>query len=398
MPHFGAPAMKKSGICRRAWSVSDDRFLLHCGAGKFKEYRSGVAIECALASSRQRPNLVVGQNGFLLMRSSVASFFRRQGRIRTVLIYAVVSFMPPLATGLLAILYTRVFTLAQYGTYGVLTSVIVLLGMLTDLGFSQAIVRDYYDRHRHDEDVRAYLGSVIYASTLISVALTPLLTLGLFFARDLFGLNHARMFLIPIIVLVAFFDRTTEMFAGICQAMERPQYFAVGRLAQTVVAICAAVVLVFVFRAGIPGAFVASLLAKASSTIVFHRIVSSALGIKIARPDWHAIRNCLGFGLPIVFNRTANWTRRVALRPVLTHVIPMAEVGAFSFGAALAELPALASTAIDLAIGPIYFKGRVDDEANFRRQDSDVQHFVRGRSFSDICHIRTVFGRDRSVA
>jgi O-antigen/teichoic acid export membrane protein len=71
----------------------------------------------------------------------------------------------------------------------------------------------------------------------------------------------------------------------------------------------------------------------------------------------------LRFGLPIVPDRLAGWARLLAIRPTLAHVVPAAAVGLFSFASSVAAIPALLATAIDLALTPIYYRRREDDDA-----------------------------------
>jgi O-antigen/teichoic acid export membrane protein len=70
------------------------------------------------------------------------------------------------------------------------------------------------------------------------------------------------------------------------------------------------------------------------------------------------------FGLPLVPDRLAGWARLLAIRPVLAHAVPAAAVGLFSFASSLAAVPALLASAIDLALMPIYYRRREDDDAD----------------------------------
>jgi O-antigen/teichoic acid export membrane protein len=48
----------------------------------------------------------------------------------------------------------------------------------------------------------------------------------------------------------------------------------------------------------------------------------------------------------------------MALRPTLAHLLPLHDVGLFSFASSLASIPNLLSSAVDLVLAPVYFRGR----------------------------------------
>jgi O-antigen/teichoic acid export membrane protein len=48
----------------------------------------------------------------------------------------------------------------------------------------------------------------------------------------------------------------------------------------------------------------------------------------------------------------------LALRPTLAHLLPISAVGLFSFASSIAAIPNLLSSAIDLALAPVYFRQR----------------------------------------
>jgi O-antigen/teichoic acid export membrane protein len=293
---------------------------------------------------------------------------KRHGRLVTVAIYAVVSAWPQLSIGALAVLYARSFSLKEYGAYGVLSAVVTLLGMVADLGFSQAILRNYYDRYQHGPSARTYLGSMILGSSLFSLALSPVMGGMLYLTMGLLGVGDLQWPLICVIALIPFFDRTSDLLGTVCQAMERPDLYAIGRAVQALMSLVAGYILVFSLHGGVLGAFAAIAIAKAASAVIYQYIAVKKLQVTLRKPDWVGVFASLGFGLPILVNRSATWARRLALRPLLTHVVPISAVGAFSFAAALAELPGLLGSGIDLAFGPVYYRGRVGGDVAFRHK------------------------------
>jgi O-antigen/teichoic acid export membrane protein len=111
------------------------------------------------------------------------------------------------------------------------------------------------------------------------------------------------------------------------------------------------------------GALLALLAAECLALMTYQILVRRQLAVVSAKPDWRQLRECLRFGLPIVPDRLAGWTRLLATRPVLAHAVPAASVGLFSFASSVAAVPSLLSSGMELALAPIYYRRREDNDA-----------------------------------
>lgn len=303
-----------------------------------------------------------------LQVSVVVDVPRLAGRRRTsaVVVYSVANALSSVTAGVLAILYATAFSLREYGTNGVLSATIAVLGIAGDMGIPPAILRNYYDARQDAQRVRAFLASVVRGSRLLFVLSSPVLGLLLYVFWDALGIGRTRLWvLLPLLLLISFADRFVTVLAVICRARERPAHFAIGRVVQGGVTIVAAYVLVIVCRAGVPGALLASLLGLMSSMLAYRILLAGEIGGRDGPFAWTETRACLKFGLPLVPNRLAGWGRQLALRPLLTHLVALNAVGLFSFASAVAALPSLLATGVDLALSPVYFRKRVAGSEEF---------------------------------
>jgi len=166
-----------------------------------------------------------------------------------------------------------------------------------------------------------------------------------------------------VLLAIAYVDRSEEVLATICRALERPSYYAAGRLMQGFGLIIAGYLMVFVLRLGVMGALLALLAAECLALVTYEILIRRQLSLPSAKPDWSQLRESLRFGLPLVPDRLAGWTRLLATRPVLAHAVPAASVGLFSFASSLAAVPSLLSSGMELALGPIYYRRREDNDA-----------------------------------
>ena len=289
-----------------------------------------------------------------------ATFMRGRTRVNSVILYSLVNVLPKLTSGLLAVLYTRRFSTEEYGNYGIFAAVIYLLAAVIDCGFASAALRNFYaDKNRS----LAYLSSVIYTARVVTLALLPVVGAILYFFWDQLGVRFTQAWIfVPALLLIAYFGRAVDMLATICRAIERPGYFAAGQIAQALTMTLAGLVLVFVLRLGIGGALLAMLIGYGAALLTYEALLLNVFGIRRARFDWMTTKTSLAFGLPLVPDQIASWARMLALRPTLAHLVALSDVGLFSFASALAALPNLLSSAIDLALAPIYFRRRESSE------------------------------------
>ena len=276
--------------------------------------------------------------------------------------YGAMNALPQLTTAFLALVYTSVFSLPEYGAYGALSAVSGVLAIVLDMGLSQAIFRNYYDRHADDAAASAYLSSIVYASKVVAFVALPLIGLVFYILWNwLYPDFSSSVFYILLLLGVSYFDRSTEMLGVLCRALERPLAFALGRIVQTLVTIIIAVGTVFVLDMHISGAFLALLGGRIGSSSTYYFLLRDKLVLHNARFDWHHMKEGLALGLPFVPSRLGNWARTAGPRAALVHTTPLYFVGLFSLGSSIASLPSLLSTAVDLALGPHYFKMRTAD-------------------------------------
>jgi O-antigen/teichoic acid export membrane protein len=305
-------------------------------------------------------------NGLVQAYSGLKTALESRKRISTVLIYGLSTAQPQLTAGLLAILYTRVFTLQQFGIFGVLSAITGFLTFVVDLGLPAAIIRNYYDHHEDNERVGAYLSSVVNGSAALSLAVLVPAGAILWFGWDYFGIGSANaLIFVVLLLLVAYFDRSAEILGSIARAKERPLLFAAGHLVQFVATVTAGFLFVFLLHKGVAGALLALLTGRLCAMVCYRILLFRRFDLAWVAPNWSDVWACLIFGLPLVPNRFAGWARYLALRPALAHIVPLAAVGLFSLASSLATLPNIISNAVDLALAPIYFKKRTAGSPEF---------------------------------
>jgi O-antigen/teichoic acid export membrane protein len=282
------------------------------------------------------------------------ALLRGRRRVWSVGLYALVSALPQLASGLLAILYTRAFSPGEYANYGIFAAALALVSFLIDFGLPSAILRNV-----NADVVKVRIASAIFGARLLVAAALPFAGVILYLFWDELGVRFPQTWaFVPVLLAISYLDVSCQLLATVCRVFHRPDYFAAGRIAQAVGAITGGTLLVFIAKLGVMGALLGLLIGEVCSFLVYQAIVAQKLGVKGGHLSLPLLRSDLSFSLPLVPTRLAGWARLLAVRPLLTHLLPMSSVGFFSFASSLAALPTLISTAVDLALAPIYFQRR----------------------------------------
>jgi len=280
--------------------------------------------------------------------------------LTSVSIYAAINAVPRLTGAVLALVYASVFSLPQYGEFGVLSVIIGLLGIVLDLGVPQAILRNYYDFHQDWPRAQSYLATVLLGASVTALAVLPVLAVGLYLGWHWLHIGHRFVpEYVALVLSIAFFERSSTMFGMIFRALERPISYAAGSLAQGLVTVSVSVILVFFAHMRVAGALLALLAGRMAAAGLYQMILRFRVGVHGGRIEWAEIRSCLSFGLPLVPTRLAAWGREAGLRPTLVNVVSVASVGVFSFASSIAAFPLLASSAVEFVLSPYYFKQRV---------------------------------------
>ena len=293
--------------------------------------------------------------------SSLLLQIRTRRRIGSVLLYGGIAVLPQIASGVLAVLYTRAFSPEEYANYGIFAAVYAAIAILLDLGLSSGILRNYYGSGKSARD---YFSASITGARYAMAAVLPILALVLYLLWDALGVRFSQKWaFIPALLAIAYMDRSEDVLATACRALERHTDYALGRVTHGFSLLIGGYIAVFVLKLGVMGALIGWFGAECMAFIVYEILLRRGSGIARARPDWVELRSSLRFGLPLVPDRLAGWARLLATRPVLAHAVTAPAVGLFSFASSLAAVPALLASAIDLALTPIYYRRREDDDA-----------------------------------
>lgn len=305
----------------------------------------------------------------ITLRSFSPAVPLKSRRVVSLGIYGIAAALPKGVNALLAIAYSAVLPAGDLGIYGVCLALSSALGILTDAGLMQAVLRGYYDRHANVEEARAYLARMILGARLVSLAILAVMLLaGLYAWGPLTSGKIPLWPYLPLVLAAGFADRSFGLLGAVARALERPLAFTAGGLARAVGQLGAAAVLVLWLGTGVPGAVAALLAGGLAGTLIQSIVLARAIGgsVRLRGAFPRDLREALGYGLPLLPTQLANWGRQLAQRVILLHLVATAEVGIFFLGNSLAQVLAIVTQTVQFAFTPVYFKRRVTGAQDFQ--------------------------------
>ena len=295
-------------------------------------------------------------------------FFQAHRRLLFILLYAAANAMPALASFILVLIYTAALPVSEFGRLNVLTATVAFLAIFIELGMPSAILREYCDRYR-DAKAMQYLANAISGYRWVSALVLPLLVAVVFWLWPLpVQALWRTMAMISVLVLIAYFERLAETYGSVARAIEAPSHLLIGRTVTAISTIVAAILLVAILHAGVFGALMSRMTGAVAANVVYRLRMARRENIKGGRFCWDQMRTVLKIGLPLMPNRFAMWTQQQGLKPVLAQFVPLKGIAHYSLAASIAFMPLMATSIIDMALSPVYFKRRVDAGVQFEER------------------------------
>lgn len=281
-------------------------------------------------------------------------------------IYSLSSLAAPLTTLILAPYLTRNLSHADYGALAVLTTVLVLLTGLTQLGLSFAFFRSYNYDYESQRDRFDVLSTTIDLLSLTSIFTAIVMLIAAPWLSMLLFNNSS--FIIPVSLLgvvVLLQNLTVPGFAWL-RAESRAPLFSALSIANLIVCIAANFILVGVLHMGISGSLIATGSGYAVVAICTLPVILLRTGFRL-RTD--IVRGMLSFGLPSIFTFLSMWMLQLSDRFLLARLGSLTQTASYAVAYSLGGvLTTVVLTPFNLAWPSTMFSiAKRDDAANIFR-------------------------------
>lgn len=248
--------------------------------------------------------------------------------------------------------YTRVFTPADYGTIEMLSILVSFLTMIMVMGMDSAQSFYFFEQKSNGVQAQARVVSsilqwrLIWGTAVLVVAMlfAPLLN-AIFFSGTISWMYFAVAF------SVALFNQLMSQSAEVFRLLYKPLKYICITLFHSLGAAALALVLILVFKKGILGFFLGSLIASIFAAILGWWLIRDYLDWSVSYRNWWP--KLLRFGIPLVPSGFAMYVLISSDRWFIISLKSPEELGLYAVGAKFASVMALAVHTFRLAWWPV---------------------------------------------
>ena len=278
--------------------------------------------------------------------------------VRDGLIYTIPSFVSRGISVLLIPLYTRVLSPADYGAWDMLLVFMNLVRLTAALEISQAVAR-FYTEEKNDEG-RSTCASTALWFTLVANGIV-------FLIAQLFSPAISRLLLGTAELTPVFRLGTVLVLCNGVFYLVQNQFrwelkskgYAVVSLAVSIVTAAASVVLAYVFKLGLYGILLGSIIGSLAGLIygVWSLRKTFRFSFSLER-----LKSMLTFSAPLVFSGIAVFISHYIDRIMIRHFLTLEALGLYSLAFRFASVITLVMVGFNYALTPLVYKHYEEEE------------------------------------
>lgn len=255
-------------------------------------------------------------------------------------------------------IFTRVFSVADYGMIDYVQKVVLLLTAGAKLGLQQSAMR-FYDGQGFSSDrtaARRYYSTMFYSVGLAALAVTAVFITVLYFAPH--WLVEAPLTSLLCFAGTLVFLRALESILWVfLRVEERTKMYSVANVAMKAATI-AAVCLLLAFGGRSPRTYFAGAIAVEGATVALLTIWLLRRGlIEMAGFNWSLAQKSLAFGAPLVVYELAGVALDSGDRFLVRHYLGLQPLGLYSVAYGLSSyVNDVLIAPLNLALVPLYMR------------------------------------------
>ena len=253
--------------------------------------------------------------------------------VKNVGILTVSNFASKILVFLLVPLYTSVLSTEEVGIYDLVVSTVSLLFPILTLNIVDAVMRFLMDKNKSKEEV-ASIG-IRY----VAISIVPVL-LFLIIASRIEALNSIHGFEIYILFYY-FFDCFNQYLIQFAKGIERVSAMGVAGVLGTITMLTANIVLLLIFRTGLPGFFIANILGQAVPATYLFLQTQLWNYLQLEENNKTLQKEMLAYCVPLIATAVGWWVNSASDKYVVSFICGIAANGILSVSY---KIPAIINT------------------------------------------------------
>lgn len=248
-------------------------------------------------------------------------------------IFAISNFSSKLLVFLMLPLYTSVLSTDEYGRADLVIAVTTFLLPLLTLSIADATLRFGMDKRISPQRVFSQSFGVCTVGVILLTIITPVIDQFLFFEVN-----------IVFVLLIGYFSFFAGMFSMMARAIDKVSIVGIAGVVSTLVTVLSNILLLVVFKVGLNGYLISTVLTHLSSCIVLffgcklYRFISIS---EITHPDKAIFKEMILYSIPLIPKNTCWWLIDTANKYILGLKDSTQAVGIYS---AATKIPTILTT------------------------------------------------------
>ena len=229
------------------------------------------------------------------------------------------------------IIYTRIFSISEFGEIEILVTLGVFLTGISNLGMDQTISRFYFEKDSKDFDYRKKLVANILQITILStIIINIIFFFGYFFLLNyklISPVNQTNLFLLLASLV---FTQTNAVCSQVFRLAYKPWNFIIYNFFKAIINLLFVILFVLVFKFGLNGYFISILLSSFIFSLIALWVLKSKyiLSFNFFKNYWDLLK----FGIPFVPSYIFLYLMNTSDRWFIFHYHGLTSTGIFSFG------------------------------------------------------------------
>lgn len=224
-------------------------------------------------------------------------------------------------------LYTRVFSISEYGVIELITVATAVLALVAGMQVESGVARYYYEYEEKERGKLLFTGLLLKSAVPLAVCLALLPWVGQMSSALLGSSVYEKALSISLLTIPL--SNLFGYFLLLLRFQWAKKKYAILAIGNTVVMMLLCIWFVAYLKVGIEGVFLGYLLAYATFTVAGLLLLRRGLTLSFSIPF---ARNILTYSIPVVPAVLVGWLRQYIDRFLLIPLVGLAGVGLYSAG------------------------------------------------------------------
>lgn len=235
---------------------------------------------------------------------------------------AIAGFLPKLFSFILVPVFTSYLSTADYGTFDLLQTTVVLLIPILTLGIQDAVIRFALD----DEQDNRIVFSVAFRIFVVGSLFLGIILVILSWLEITHIDNYLLLYLWVSYCINAFWN-ILSLFA---RGVDKVKGLTIASVLSSILSLSLSILFLVVFRWSLKGFLLANIIAQLCATVYLSASVGVAKYIKLGKLPFSTAFSMVRYSVPLILNNIAWWATNASNRYILAIMIGTSATGLFA--------------------------------------------------------------------